>query len=211
MDREFPAGYRFYAIPKLRGEATQAVREAWICWALWTTGVALRWGATVYLWNWRVLLPLSGILELAAFLIFFRITSQHRPQDPSKAGLEPWVWAVLTAAIGFLAVVVTNLGGSFYVSLRGDSPAFLRRFDQRYVALMGWGFLVPFVWGFSVKWLRVFLGLKSLRTGALASALASNCTGVVLAVAGQIGLATRFFVASTALAIPELLAQQTRH
>ena len=197
----FLLGIGFYSIPKLRGEAKQAVRAAWVCWALWTAGVALRWSATVYLWEWRVLLPLAGVLELAAFVIFFRIISQHRPKDPSKIGLEPWVWAVLTATIGFLAVVVTNLAESFYVSLRGESPAFPHRFDQRYLALMGWGFLVPFVWGFSAKWLRVFLGLKSLRTGVLAGALAVNCAGVVLAVAGQIGLATWFFAASAALAI----------
>ena len=45
---------------------------------------------------------------------------------------------------------------SFYVALHGASPAFPHSFDQRYLALMGWGFLVPFVWGFSAKWMRVF-------------------------------------------------------
>ncbi|PYT76540.1 MAG: hypothetical protein DMG40_25900 [Acidobacteria bacterium] len=134
-------------------------------------------------------------------MIFYRVISQHRPQHPAKPGLDPWVWAVLTATIGFLAVVGTNAAGNFYVSLRGDSPAFPHRFDQRYLALMGWGFLVPFVWGFSAKWLRVFLGLKSLGTGVLASALAVNGMGVVLAVAGQLALATWLFVASTTLAI----------
>jgi uncharacterized protein involved in response to NO len=206
----FLLGIGFYSIPKLRGEATQAIRAAWVCWALWTTGVAIRWGATVYLWRWRALLPLSSILELAAFLIFFRVISQHRPQNPGKSGLEPWVWAVLTATIGFFAVVGTNAGGSFYVSLRGESPAFPHRFDQRYLALMGWGFLVPFVWGFSAKWLRVFLGLKPLRPRVLVSALAANCIGVVLAIGGQIALATWFFVVSTALAIVAVRVFETR-
>lgn len=197
----FLLGIGFYSIPKLRGEATRAVRAAWVCWALWTAGVALHWGVTVYLWHWRALLPLAGILELVAFLIFFRVISQHRPQDSGKCKLEPWVWAVLTGMLGFLALVATNVAGSFYVALRSDSPAFPHRFDQRYLALMGWGFLVPFVWGFSAKWLRVFLGLQTLRSGVLTGALAVNCAGVVVAMAGQIAVATWFFLASAVLAI----------
>lgn len=197
----FLLGIGLYSIPKLRGEARQAIRAAWVCWALWSIGVALRWGATVYLWEWRLLLPLSGVLELAAFLIFFRIISGHRPRNPAKQGFEPWVWAVLTATIGFLGLVGMNVAGSFYVSLRGDSPAFPHRFDQRYLALMGWGFLVPFVWGFSAKWLGVFLGLKALRTRVLLSALAVNSSGVALAITGRLGPATWVFVLGTVLAI----------
>jgi len=197
----FLLGIGLYSIPKLRGEATQAIRAAWACWALWTIGVALRWSATVYLWEWRLLVPLSAVLEMAAFLIFFRIISDHRPQNPAKHGLEPWAWAVLSATIGFLAVVGVNLAGCFYVSLRQDSPAFPHRFDERYVALMAWGFLVPFVWGFSAKWLGVFLGLKALRTRVLVGALGVNCGGVLLAISGQIRPATWLFVLGTALAI----------
>ena len=197
----FLLGIGLYSIPKLRGEARQAIRAAWVCWALWTMGVALRWSATVYLWEWRLMLPLSAVLELAAFLIFFRIISEHRPRNPAKQGFEPWVWAVLTATIGFLAVVGMNVAGSFYVSLRGGSPAFPHRFDQRYLALMGWGFLVPFVWGFSAKWLGVFLGLKPLRPRVLLGALAVNSSGVVLAMTGELGPATWVFVLGTALAI----------
>ena len=121
--------------------------------------------------------------------------------DSGKSRVEPWVWSVLTATMGFFAVVATNMAGSLYASLRGDSPAFQHRFDQRYLALVGWGFLVPFVWGFSAKWLRVFLGLKPLRPRVLLAALGVNCTGVILAIAGQIGLATWFFVAGTVLVI----------
>jgi uncharacterized protein involved in response to NO len=196
----FLLGIGFYSIPKLRGEATLVIRLAWICWALWTAGVAMRWGATVYLWEWRVLVPLSSVLEFAAFLIFFRVISHHRPQDSGKSRLEPWVWVVLSATTGFLAVVATNMAGSFYISFRSSSPAFPHGFDQRYLALLGWGFLVPFVWGFSAKWLRVFLGLRPLRPRLLLGALAVNGTGVAMAIAGQIWLATWLFLIGTVLA-----------
>ena len=197
----FLLGIGFYSVPKLRGEASSAIRGAWISWALWTTGVGLRWASTVYLWEWRVLVPTSSVLELVAFLFFFRTVSQHRPEPSAKKGMEPWVWVVLTAAFGFLAALIANLAGSVSVSLHGSNPAFSHRFDQRYLALVGWGFLVPFVWGFSAKWMRVFLGLRPLREKPLFVAIAVNSTGVVLALLGMIPLAVWFFVASVVFSI----------
>ena len=197
----FLLGIGFYSIPKLRGTATGTIRAAWACWALWTIGVAVRWAATVYLWEWRVLVPASSVLELAAFLLFVAVVSQHRPQGSSKSRLEPWVWVVMSATLGFLAVVVVNVAGSFYVAFRSASPAFPHLFDQRYLALMGWGFLVPFVWGFSAKWMRVFLGLRPLRPRVLLAAILVNAGGVILAVTGKTSVATVIFVAGAALAI----------
>ena len=197
----FLLGIGFYSIPKLRGDACRAMHGAWACWAIWTIGVALRWATTVYLWEWRILLPLSGGLELAAFLFFFRTVSHHRPEPSGKKEMEPWVWTVLAASIGFLAALIANLAGSISVSLHGATPAFSHRFDQRYLALLGWGFLVPFVWGFSAKWMRVFLGLKSLREKTLLATILVNLAGVLLAVFGEIRVAVWLFVASAVSSI----------
>lgn len=193
----FLLGIGFYSIPKLRERATGVIRSAWVCWALWTVGVAVRWAATVYNWDWRVLVPAGGALEFVACLIFFVIVSQHRPKDSSTKGLEPWVWVVMSATIGFLLSLTANLVESVYVSLRGISPAFPRNFDQSYLALLGWGFLVPFVWGFSAKWMRVFLGLKMMRPRFLFGAVALNFLGVACAIAGQFTMATLFLFAAT--------------
>jgi uncharacterized protein involved in response to NO len=108
---------------------------------------------------------------------------------------------VMSATIGFLLAVVANLAGSFYVALRGVSPAFPHGFDQLYLALLGWGFLVPFIWGFSAKWMRVFLGLKPLRPKILFSAVLFNLTGVTLAIAGNLRLATWFLVVGAGVSI----------
>jgi hypothetical protein len=197
----FLLGIGFYSIPKLRDSGTKVIRAAWVCWVMWTMGVAIRWTATVYLWNWRLLLPVSGVLELMAFLIFFSIVSKHRPKDSGERALEPWVWVVMSATMGFLLAVAANLVGSFYVALRGASPAFPHGFDQRYLALLGWGFLVPFIWGFSAKWMRVFLGLKPLRPRILFSAVLLNLVGVALAVAGNFRLATWFLLLAAGMSV----------
>ncbi|MGA9999503.1 MAG: NnrS family protein [Candidatus Acidiferrales bacterium] len=197
----FILGIGFYSIPKLRGATKPTFSAAWACWAMWTTGVAVRWTANVYAWEWRWLLPLSGVLELAAFLIFLRAVSQHQPEDSGKDRLEPWIWVVISASTGFLMSLITNLAACFYLALRGTTPALSHRLDQRYLVLVAWGFLVPFVWGFSTKWMTVFLGLKPVRPSLLLSALVLNSAGVVLTLMGWASEATPFFVVSTALAI----------
>src|SRR6516165_1661469 len=41
----FILGIGFYSIPKMRRAQPFAMWEAWICWVIWTTAVALRWVA----------------------------------------------------------------------------------------------------------------------------------------------------------------------
>jgi uncharacterized protein involved in response to NO len=197
----FLLGIGFYSIPKLRDRATRVIRSAWICWALWIAGVALRWASTVYLWNWRLLVPAGGILELVAFMIFFAIVSQHRPKDSSQKGLEPWAWVVMTATLGFLSSLMVNLVLSLQASFRGENPAFPHGTDQRYLALLGWGFLVPFVWGFSAKWMRVFLGLRAFRTRFLYGTVAVNLAGVAFALFGRFTPAAILFLLAVGLSI----------
>lgn len=160
----FILGIVFYSIPKMRGGVKSSFGTAWTCWGMWTTGAALRWAANVYLWEWRILLPVSAVLELAAFLIFFRAVSQHRPESAGEEKLGPWVWVVMSASLGLMLVLIANLTGCFYVSFRGTSPAFPHLFDQRYLALMAWGFLVPFVWGFSAKWMTTATEMAACRS-----------------------------------------------
>ncbi|MGA8143371.1 MAG: NnrS family protein [Candidatus Acidiferrales bacterium] len=200
----FILGIGFYSIPKMRGGAKATFATAWACWAMWTAGVALRWTGNVYGWGWRALLPLSAVLELAAFLIFFRAVSQHRPADSGNTRTEPWIWIVISASTGLLLVLVANLAGCFYVSLRGATPAFPHVLDQRYLALMAWGFLVPFVWGFSAKWMAVFLGLKPLRPAWLLAAVVANVLGVVSTIVGVGWAGSWFLLGGVAFAIAGL-------
>jgi uncharacterized protein involved in response to NO len=200
----FILGIGFYSVPKLRGSARSVFATAWLCWAMWTIGVALRWFANIESWHWRLLLPVSGALELAAFALFFGIVSRHRPQASGKAGLDPWIWVVISATLGLGLLLVTNLAACLGVALDGAGPEFTHVFDQRYLALMAWGFLVLFVWGFSAKWMPVFLGLAPMRASLLLTAVAANFAGVLLTFAGFGGLATWLFAAGTVIAIAAL-------
>jgi uncharacterized protein involved in response to NO len=200
----FILGIGFYSIPKLRGSVTGSFLGAWICWVVWTLGVALRWFANVYGWEWRVMLPASAVLELAAFLIFFRAVSQHRPDAAGKSRFEPWIGVVIGGSVGLLASLALNLSGTIYVALRGGNPAFPHVFDQHYLAVIAWGFLVPFVWGFSAKWMPVFLGLKPVRQKLLFAAVAMNFAGIALTFSGFANPATALFVTGVALAIVSL-------
>lgn len=197
----FILGIGFYSIPKLRKLKPFALWSAWVTWALWVAGVSLRWFSNIYPWRWRIALPLSAVLELAAFLIFFQAVSNHRSSSASKKPLEPWIFVVIAATLGLLASLLLNLGASFQLALHADSPAFPHLFDQRYLIVSTWGFLVPMVWGFSSRWLSIFMGLRPLRNSFLLLAVCSNTAGVVLGFLEHFIAAGIFLLTGAAMAV----------
>ena len=159
----FIIGIGYYSLSKMGAIAPFAVGRGWTSWCLWTCGVTLRWAANISLWNWRVLLPLSAALELAAFLIFFRTVSGHRASGSKGSGrkIETWMVLVIASTIGFLTLLFLNLGMAVSVAMAGETPAFPHWLDQRFLVLATWGFPVLAVWGFNARWLPAFMGLKT--------------------------------------------------
>ena len=195
----FMMGIGFYSLPAARTWK----RAAWTSWALWTTGVAMRWTANVYLADgeaWRVALPLSAALELVAFLIFFRAVSQHRPAVGAPARLDTWARIVIAGTVGWLAVLTVNLMAVTALAVRGSSPAVPHAFNQHFLALVAWGVLAPFIWGFSARWMPLLLGLKPLRARVLAWAVGASAIGIVLTFAGTSLAAGVAFLAAALLA-----------
>jgi hypothetical protein len=197
----FILGIGFYSIPKLRRMDPLALSAGWITWVLWTSGVSLRWVAGVYEWHWRAAFPVSAALELVAFLIFLCAVSGHRPKDSGKKQLDEWVIVVMTGTVGLLLALVVNLASALSLSLYAKSPELPHSFDQRFLVLQTWGFLVPFVWGFSAKWLPVFLGLRPTRSRALLVAVALNSAGTLAALQGWIGIAVCLLLGGMVLAV----------
>ena len=56
--------------------------------------------------------------------------------------------------------------------------------------------MVPFVWGFSAKWLPTFLGTRPLKSWVLGSAVIVHFMAVVLGSAGFFRVTTALFVIS---------------
>jgi hypothetical protein len=184
----FILGIGYYSIPKLRrGSRPFALGVAWLTAGLWMAGVLLRWFTNVYLWHWRRLVPASAAMELVAFLIFFRAVSQHKPEpasDGDKGHLDTWIFVVIAGSIGLLLTLLLNLGASVWIALRGTSPAFPMAFDQRFLVIAAWGFMVPFVWGFSAKWLPIFLGTSGVSERRLGIATGTLVAGVAFGLSG---------------------------
>lgn len=191
----FILGIGYYAIPRLRLAAWSAV-AAWTTWVLWTAGVAMRWAVGTWPWHWRVLFPLAGLLELAAVLIFCASVFLARP----RARDEKWRTSVaMITAGGWAMGAAVTAGGwmSLLVARGGEAPVFPFDFNQRYLALISWGFVVPFVWGFSTRWLPPLLGLRKSRKAWLLPSLAVLFAGVAAAMAGALLPAAALFLVSS--------------
>jgi uncharacterized protein involved in response to NO len=179
----FILGIGFYSISKMAGLPSFSVSRGWVCWALWTCGALARWATNLYLWRWRVLLPLSAAMELAAFLIFFKTVSRHPSSGPAR-GKQAWIVLAIGASCGLLLTLAVNFGSTLWLSFTGDGPAIPHGLDQRLLVLSTWGFLVPFIWAFNARWLPVFLGLANPSDRVLLGAFAVNTAGVAAGLAG---------------------------
>jgi uncharacterized protein involved in response to NO len=187
----FILGIGFYSIPKLRKMKPFPLWRAWACWSVWTTGVLLRWTVTIWPWHWRVGMPVSAALEFGAFLLFFlTIGPAHSSPDGAQKRWEPWIYAVLLGTSGLLLALILHLSEGVWLSLHGAAPSFPHEFDQRYLFVLAWGFLVPFVWGFSARWLPVFVSLRPTRQRLFLIGVSLDLFGVVAALAGGFLAAT---------------------
>ncbi|MES1260318.1 MAG: hypothetical protein ABUS49_01185, partial [Acidobacteriota bacterium] len=211
----FILGIGFYSLPKMGQRASPAVARGWLCLVLWTAGVLLRWCSTIAAWHWQILLPAASVLELTAFLIFFRMVSRHRPPRHSgdlKQRPEAWMLLVMASAAGFLLTLFANVALAFFFAAGGDDPAIPHGIDQRMLILAAWGFLVPAVWGFNARWLPVFLGLDTPRTTGLFMALGLAWLSVLTGLAGYLAISVALLPIATAVAIDALRVwEPSRH
>jgi hypothetical protein len=181
----FIIGIGFYSLSKMGGVQPFEIGRGWLCWGLWSSGVALRWIANLYGWQWRGMLPLSALLELTAFLIFFASVGRHKKSHLETARRsagskrEIWMKLVLSSTLGFLVTLLANLALTIQLGIGGTAMALPHVADQRFLTLALWGFLALTIWGFSARWLPVFLGLRKPDEGMLLSGLVCVAAGVV--------------------------------
>ncbi|HEX3748902.1 MAG TPA: hypothetical protein VHW09_33490 [Bryobacteraceae bacterium] len=195
----FIIGIGYYSLSKMGGLMPFAASRGWISWALWTVGVALRWIANVTEFDWRLLLPLSAFLQLAAFAIFFFTVSRHKPSSPStkRKPIETWMKLVIASTVLFLLVLVVNQVETIVLAETATHPEIPHWLDQRYLFLAGWGFPVLAVWGFNARWLPVFLGLVEPHGRKLMTAMGGLIVALIAAGAGYFGAATMLLLCAS--------------
>ena len=197
----FILGIGFYSQPA-RGRSV--IRIPLSCFILWTTGVALRWTANIYGWHWRIAVPISATFELIAVLLFLSAASHHkRPNEPaashSKRPMELWMLSVLLGTAGLTGAIIFNFVECIRLAIAGVSPSFPHALDQKYLVILGWGFIVPVVWGFSARWLPTFLGISKPRGDLFSAGLIFDVIGVVSAISGQIKIGASLLAAGAIL------------
>lgn len=198
----FILGIGFYSQP---AHGRSVLRVPLSCYGLWTSGVAMRWFANIYEWHWRILLPVSAGLELFAVVLFLSAASHHKlpestQQDKTKAPMELWMVSVLIGTAGLASAVVFNFVECARLGLEGGLSSFPHSLDQKYLVLLGWGFVVPVVWGFSARWLPSFLAISKPKITLFRLALCLDVMGVLFGVSGMPKAAT-IILASSAVAI----------
>ena len=198
----FILGIGFYSQP---ARDRSAIRIQLTCFLLWASGVAMRWVANIYEWHWRSLFPISAGFELIAVILFVAAASRHKlpgPMEgkPAKAPTELWMVSVLVGTAGLTVAVIFNFVECLNLAIHGIQLSFPHALDQKYLVLLGWGFLVPVVWGFSARWLPSFLAIAKPDAQLCRLALVLDLMGVLCGVAGLSKPAT-ILLALSAVAI----------
>jgi len=209
----FILGIGFYSQPS---KAQPTNRIPLTSFVLWTSGVALRWVGNIYGWHWRILLPVSAAFEFLAVLLFLKAALQHKLPDaeagkPRESRMEVWMISVMVGTAGLVASVIFNLIECVQLAIQGSLRSFPHALDQKYLVLLGWGFLVPFVWGFSARWLPTFLALAKPNASGLKLALFLDLAGVLCGASGWTPLATILLATSAIVVCAALhLAERPR-
>lgn len=197
----FILGIGFYSLTKMKSTKTFPAAAGWTAWAVWTTGILARWLGGITGEAWRILLPLSAVLQLFAFVLFYRSVRRHRPA-PQQA--EIWMRIVACSTFVFLLTLIVNGGMLFWQALLGNSAALPHLADQQFIVLAVWGVLVPTIWGFNARWLLVFLGLRQPNERELYVAYGFSIAGIAATFLQLLPVAAIAFLFAAILAIDAL-------
>ena len=194
----FILGIGFYSQP---AHGRSVVRLPLFCFILWESGVAMRWFANIYGWHWRALLPVSAGFELIAVILFLYAASHHKlpastPGDGVRPPMEVWMVSVLIGTAGLTSAVIFNFVECVRLALEGGLRSFPLSLDQKYLVVLGWGFVAPVVWGFSARWLPAFLAISQPNVRWFRAAQCLDLAGVLFGVTGSPRCATILFAIS---------------
>jgi uncharacterized protein involved in response to NO len=159
----FILGISLYVLPKFRGRSLRSFGRAWIVWALWTMGVGWHWLGVVYAWHWREALIGSALLEIVAYALTLRVLfAPGRAGRPGSKSVPEDLgsWLGIFGFVGLGLTLAANLVLSLQVALHGSSPAYPLVGDRIFLLLALWAFVAPVAWGYSTRFVTIFLGLE---------------------------------------------------
>jgi uncharacterized protein involved in response to NO len=196
----FILGISLYVLPKFRGRPLKRFGAVWLIWELWTAGVGWRWWVGIGAREWRVGLAASAILEFTAYalaqwvLVFRSGGEKKKPQD-----LGSWLGICGFGSLG--VALVLNLGLCIFLALDGASPAFPLLWDRTFLIVALWGFAVVVAWGYSSRFVTIFLGLQAPDHRVAGRLILGVAALVILALARQFLLADLLALALTGIVI----------
>jgi uncharacterized protein involved in response to NO len=114
--------------------------------------------------------------------------------------MEDWMLSVLVGTAALTAVAFFNFIECLRLAMQGEMRSFPHNLDQRYLVLLGWGFMVPIIWGFSARWLSAFLAIPKVDGRTLRLALSIDVLGVLCGIIGW-GLSGTVLLALSAVVV----------
>jgi uncharacterized protein involved in response to NO len=202
----FILGISLYVLPKFRGRALKRFGLAWTVWALWTAGVFLRWWAGIAPEGWRIALIAGAVLEFAAYILFQYVVlfaGRAKQSEPArrKRPHDLGSWLGITGFLFLGVALFLNLWIALPLAWHGASALYPLRSDHALVVIEVWGFALPVAWGYSTRFVTIFLGLQPSSYRAWPW-LCGGVAGIVgLALAQRFDLADGLAVAVAGLAI----------
>lgn len=178
----FIIGIGYRSLPASLRRRAFGADEGWTSLTLWASGALLRWMAGVGAVGWRITFAVAAILEIAGLVLFLRASAFHRPREGGRPGA--WAFVVMGGTAGLLLALVAQAGLAVRAAMWGDGPAFPAEANDRFLTLAIWGFVTPFVWGFTARWVATMLGIGAARGRHLVAAYLASAVGVALALAG---------------------------
>ncbi|HKE20987.1 MAG TPA: NnrS family protein [Bryobacteraceae bacterium] len=179
----FIIGISLYTLPKFRGSACRSVPAGWLMWAMWTTGVALRWFAGVANASHPAEFRIAAVLELVVgVLLFWQVT----PSGTKHRRGQPWEVPIF----GGLAALPLLLAGQLWISMQAlGSPAFPAVPDRMLISLAIWAFAFPVVVGYSAKLFPGLIGTVPADKTGLRIAMSAVAVAVLAFIFDQAALA----------------------
>jgi hypothetical protein len=136
-------------------------------------------------------------MRVVAFRAGHRAAPDDRPSRPRDLGS----WLGIFGFASLAAALLINLGISIYVAATARWPVYPATADRIFLLIALWGFAAPMAWGYSTRFVTVFLGLEA----PVHRAAGVLCVGigaiVACALAQQFLPADLLALASTAIAI----------